>query len=82
MSFWSKAGEIAKNVGTVVVAGIEKSANETRELKAKYENMEEEKLVEIVRKTEGWGAKPKKDRAIAFSILKQRGYDIESLRNK
>ena len=81
MSFWSKAGEIAKNVGTTVVNEIEKSANKTRELRAKYEGMREGELVQIVKKTEGWSAKPQKDRAIAYSILKKRGYDVQSLQD-
>ena len=79
MSFWSKAGEIAKNVGTVALNEVEKSANKTRELRSKYEDMDEDELVRIVKNVEGWTAKPQKDRSIAYSILKKRGYDVKSL---
>lgn len=79
MSFWSKAGEIAKNVGVAVVTEIEKSANETRELREKYAGMTDNELIQIVKKSEGWGAKPQKHRAIAYGILKKRGYDVQSL---
>jgi len=81
MSFWSKAGELAKNTGTAVFNAVEKSANETRELRSKLEGMDEDKLVKIVNKREGWTAEPQKNRSMAYSILKKRGYDVESLHN-
>jgi len=79
MSFWSKAGKLAMNVGTAVINQVEMSANEIRELKAKYEAMDDEQLIKIVKKTEGLTAKSKKDRSIAYSILKKRGVDVEHL---
>lgn len=78
MGFWDKAFEVTKNVGTVVAGQIEKTANELRELKLKYEGMEDEELLRTVH-SEGWFSKSTREKGVAFGILKQRGYSVEEI---
>lgn len=79
MGFWDKALEVAKNAGTVVAAGIEKSANEIREIKQKYEGMGDDELLRVVH-SDGFFGKSQKEKAIAFGILKNRGFDPEEIK--
>ena len=78
MGFLDKAFDIAKNVATIVSAEIEKSANEVREIKQKYERLNDEDLLRIVNDDRFFG-KTQKEKGIAFSILKKRGFDPEEI---
>ncbi len=78
MGFWGKAFDVAKNVGTAVVSEIESSANEVREIKQKYEDMTDQELLRIV-KSDGFFGKSKKEKGVAFGILKKRGYSVEEI---
>lgn len=78
MGFWGKAFDVAKNVGTAVVGEIESSANEIREIKQKYEEMSDDELLKVV-KSDGFFGKTKKEKGVAFGILKKRGYSIEEI---
>ena len=81
MSFWNKAFEVAKNVGTTVVTEIEKSANETREIKGKYEELDTDELIRIIH-SDGFFGKSQKEKAIAFGILRSRGLDPEEIKSR
>lgn len=78
MSFWDKAFNVAKNIGTAVVNEIESNANEIREIKQKYEAMSDEELFRVI-KSDGFFAKSKREKGVAFSILKKRGYNIDEI---
>jgi hypothetical protein len=79
MSFWGKALEIAKNIGTTVAAEIEASANEIRETKQKYETLSDDELLRVVH-SDGFFGKTQKEKAIAFGILKNRGLHAEEIK--
>lgn len=78
MGFWDKALEITKNVGTAVASEIESTANELREIKQKYEKMDDNELL-IVIKSDGFFGKSKKEKGVAYGILKKRGYSVEEI---
>lgn len=81
MGFWDKAFEVAKNVGTTVAAEIEASANEIREIKQKYEEMNDDELLHVVH-SDGFFRKTQKEKAIAFGILKTRGFAPEEIKSR
>jgi hypothetical protein len=81
MGFWDKAFDVAKNVGTTVANHIEASANEIREIKQKYEDMSDDELLRVVH-SDGIFGKSQKEKAIAFSILKKRGFDPEEIKSR
>jgi hypothetical protein len=81
MGFWDKAFEAAKNAGTVVVAEIEKSANEIREIKEKYEQMSDRELLRVVR-SDGFFGSSQKEKGIAYGMLKKRGYNAEAFKSE
>ena len=81
MGFWDKAFEVAKDIGTTVVTEIEKSANETREIKGKYEVLDTDELIKIVH-SDGFFRKSQKEKAIAFGILRSRGLDPEEIKSR
>lgn len=81
MGFWDKAFDVAKNVGTTVANHIEASANEIREIKQKYEDMSDDELLRVVH-SDGFFGKSQKEKAIAFSILKKRGFDPEEIKSR
>ncbi|WAD62518.1 hypothetical protein OS910_21415 [Klebsiella pneumoniae] len=61
MGIWDKALKLAKNAGTVVANEIEKSANETRELRDNYEILSDDELVRIVQ-SDGFLGKSTKEK--------------------
>ena len=81
MSFWDKAFKVAKDVGTSVVSSIEESANEARELKKKYEEMEDEELIRVVH-SEGFFGKSSKEKGAAFGVLRRRGHSVEDINSQ
>lgn len=81
MGFWDKAFDVAKNVGTAVASEIEKSANEIREIKLKYEGMEDDELIRVVH-SDGFFGKSQKEKGIAFSVLKSRGFSVEDINSR
>jgi hypothetical protein len=78
MGFWDKAFEITKNIGTAVVSEIESTANELREIKQKYEVMEDDELLRLI-KSDGFFGKSKKEKGVAYGILKKRGHSLEEI---
>ncbi|MBU2870938.1 hypothetical protein [Colwellia sp. E2M01] len=80
MSFWKKALDVTKNVATAVVGEIETKANELRELKQKYEEKNDDELLKIA-KNDGAFGNSSKERSVAASILKKRGYSVEELKS-
>ena len=81
MSFWNKALDVAKNAGTAIVSEIESSANESREIKQKYEIMNDDELIKIL-SSDGFLGRTKKEKGVAFSLLKSRGYSADQLKSK
>ena len=69
MSFFSKAMDIAKNIGESFVAQAEKSANEHRKIKQELEPMNDTELINIL-KDDSWHKSTKK-RNVAYGILKK-----------
>ncbi len=78
MGFWDKAFEVTKNVGAAVATQIQESANETRELKLKYDGMNNNDLLRIVH-SDGFLGKSPKEKAIAFGILRGRGLSNDEI---
>lgn len=78
MGFWGKAFDVVKNIGTTVANEIESNANKIREIKQKYEVMTDEELLRVI-KSDGFFGKSKKEKGVAFGILKKRGYDIDEI---
>lgn len=81
MGFWEKAFDIAKDVGTGVTNSINEKANEIRQLRDKYESMSDDELIRIAN-SDGVFGKSSTEKGVAFSILKSRGHDAESLRSR
>ncbi|MEC4090924.1 hypothetical protein [Pseudoalteromonas rubra] len=81
MSFWKKALSVAKDVGTAVASEVEKQANETRELKNKYEGMSDDDLFNVL-KSDGFLGKSQKEKGAAFGILRRRGYSVEDINKR
>ena len=79
MGFWDKALDVAKNAGTAVANQLEQQANEIREIKQKYEDLGDDELIRIVH-SDGFFGKSQKEKAIAFSTLKGRGYDADDIK--
>ena len=78
MGFWDKAFDVAKNVGTAAMSAIEESANETREIKLKCEGKSDDELLRMIH-SDGFFSSSSKEKAIAFSTLKSRGYSAEDI---
>ncbi len=78
MSFWNKAFQVAKDVGTSVGATINKTANEIRVLKLKLEDYDDDRLLRIAN-SDGFFGSDSQEKGIAFSILKSRGYSVEDI---
>lgn len=81
MSFWDKALGLAKNTGTVIYNGLERSANEIRETKDKYEAMGDAELMQVL-KSDGFFGKSPTEKGVAFSVLKARGYNAEDFKGR
>ncbi|ELC9557970.1 TPA: hypothetical protein I7158_21585 [Vibrio vulnificus] len=81
MSFWKKALNVAKDVGTAVVSEVEKQANEAREIKQKLEKMSDDELFKVV-KDDGFFGSSQKEKGTAFSLLKHRGYSVEDINQR
>jgi hypothetical protein len=75
MGFW----DVAKNVGTVVANSIEEKANEVRETTEKYNELDDDELIRIV-KSDGFFSKSQTEKTIAFKLLKERGYTPEDIK--
>ena len=80
MDFWKKAFDVTKNVGTIIANDIEETANSSKELRAKYDNLSDSELIQIV-KRDGILGKTKQERSTAYSILIKRGYTPEKIQN-
>ncbi len=81
MGFFNNVFEVIKNVGTAAVTQLEKSTNEIREIKLKYEKMDDNELLRIVH-SEGVFGESKQEKGIAFGILRNRGLEIEYINSK
>jgi hypothetical protein len=81
MGFWDTAFNVVKNTGTFVASEIEKSANEVREIRQKYEELDDDDLIRIVH-SDGFFGKSSKEKSIAFSTLKSRGLDAEEIKSR
>lgn len=79
MGFWEKAFQVVKDLGTSSLNTLNEQANDIRQLKEKYESMSDEELKRIVN-SDGFFGKSQREKGVAFSTLKSRGYDIEDLR--
>ena len=78
MGFWSKAINVVKDIGLSVVETANQQANDLRETKQKYEKMNDNELLKIIH-SEGFLGKSKKERGVAFGILKNRGFSVEDI---
>jgi hypothetical protein len=78
MGFWDKAFQIAKDVGTAVGATINETANEIREIKLRLEDYDDNKLLKIAN-GQGFFGPDSREKGIAFSILKSRGFSVEDI---
>ena len=77
MGFW----DIAKNIGTSVVNSVAERANEIRQLRDKYETMNDDELTRIAN-SDGFFGKSPTEKGVAFSILKSRGYSSDELKSR
>jgi hypothetical protein len=77
MSFW----EIAKNVGTSVAGSVAERANELRQIRDRYEELNDDELMRIAN-SEGFAGKSTAEKGVAFSILKSRGYSADDLKSR
>ncbi|PAT41738.1 hypothetical protein CK623_01095 [Vandammella animalimorsus] len=78
MGTWGKAFGFVKNLGTIFYNQLEKAANETREIRQKYEDLNDDELLRVVHSN----GKSSKEKAIAFGTLKSRGYEVEDIKAK
>jgi hypothetical protein len=81
MGFWDVALKVAKNAGTAALTELDKSANEIRELRLKYEGMGDDELLRLVH-SDGFFGKSQKEKGIAFSVLKSRGLSVEEINSR
>ena len=72
------AGKLGWEATKAAPGMLENHNNETRELKLKYEGMEDDELNRIVH-SDGFFGKSQKEKGIAFSILKSRGFSVENI---
>ena len=80
MSALKKTLKFAQNAATVVANAVAESANEIQETKKKYEKMPDDEIIDII-KREGFFSSSPKEKGVAFSVLKRRGYTSEDLEN-
>ena len=81
MGFWDSAFQVAKDVGTSVANSVNEKANEIRQLKEKYESMNDEELIRIAN-SDGFFGNSQTEKGVAFSTLKSRGYSPEDIRSR
>lgn len=81
MGFWNRAFQATKDVGTTVLAQVEESANKSRELKQKYEELNDEDLFQIVH-SDGFFGKNTKEKGVAFGILRRRGHSVDEINSR
>lgn len=74
MGFWDQAAKLAKNVGTIAIDKIEKTAQEIRETTDKYAQKSDDELASIIRRNHS-------TKGVAFSVLKKRGYSAEEIKS-
>ena len=79
MSFWEKALQAAKDIGTSTVNSLNERANEIRQLKEKYELMSDDELIQIVN-SDGFFSHSQTEKGAAFGILKARGRSTDDMR--
>ncbi|MGC8101896.1 MULTISPECIES: hypothetical protein [Bacteria] len=79
MSFWNKAFQVAKDLGTTAVNTLNEQANNIRETRLKLEDYEDHKLIQIANGGDGFFGPSSTERGIALSILKSRGYTVEEI---
>lgn len=79
MGFFDAAFNGIKNTVTFIASEIERSANEVREIRQKYEELDDKDLIKIVH-SDGFFGKSSKEKSIAFSTLKSRGLDAEDIK--
>ena len=76
--FTGKLGwEAAKAAPSV----LESHNNEIRELKLKYEGMQDDELIRVVH-SDGFFGKTSKEKGVAFSVLKTRGLNIADMNSR
>ncbi|MFI3219286.1 MAG: hypothetical protein QX189_09220 [Methylococcales bacterium] len=73
-------GNFLKNTATVVGNAVAEKAQELRELKEKYDALDDSELLSIL-ESSGWGAKSSTEKNMAMQILKNRGHDEAFLRS-
>lgn len=85
MSFWDKTFKVAKTVGsfavdatTNVATHMAEEANKTREIHQKFSDMGDDELLKIVH-SEGFFGKSSKEKAVAFTVLRKRGFTVEEI---
>lgn len=78
-------GLFAGKTGWEVVKGLpnwlEIRNNEIRELKLKYEGMQNDELIRLIH-SNGYFGKTQDEKGIAFSVLKSRGLSIEDINSR
>ena len=79
MGFWSSAFDLAKNAGTAFHNHIEQEANEIREIRDRLEQLDDKELLKILN-SEGFFGKSSREKSIAFSTLKSRGYNVDDIK--
>lgn len=60
---------------------IETYSNEIRELKLKYEDLQDDELITLVH-SEGFFGKSAKEKGIAFGVLKSRGLSVDDINSR
>ena len=78
MSFFKKAFKFAQKGVVLICEEVKKNAEEYEHLKTKFEDKSSEDLLQIVN-GQGFFSANSKEKMIAFSILKSRGYTKEEI---
>ena len=72
--------KFAQKVGKEVINDVKKGTEEFKRAKEKYASYPDERLLDIVRDNSSFMGASKSEKMAALSVLKDRGYDAETLR--
>lgn len=81
MGVFGKTVQVVKDLTVEFIETANTQANELRELKEKYREMDDDKLLELIRK-DGLFSKSQKEKGVIFGELRRRGYETDEISKK
>ena len=74
-------GKLGWEAAKAAPSFLENHNNEIRELKLKYEGMQDDELIRVVH-SDGFLGKTAKEKGVAFNVLRTRGFSVEDINSR